>query len=61
MIGNRCKKSVFSSDNAHDTSDVSEGNVVRRRISDLDRMDFRHYVKGQTNYGRLVSEKLISF
>jgi len=35
MIGNRCKKSVFSSDNAHDTSDVPERNVVRQRISDL--------------------------
>ena len=56
-----CKKSVFSSDNIHDTSDVSERNVVRQGISDLDRMDFRNYIDGRTNHGGLVSEKLIAF
>ena len=57
MIGNRCKKSVFSSDIAQDTSDVSEGNVVRQRISELDRMDFRSYINGRTNNGGPESEK----
>ena len=60
MIGVECKKSVFHSDNAHDTSDVSERNVARRRKSELDRMDFRHYVKADP-IGDGLSEKEIAF